>query len=90
MFGLQAQAKQMEKRGEQRSRMLKGGTLSFNKGYGALECVVRNVSDHGARLAFGDTGAVPPQFSLRIGPDGEWRAATVRWRTMTDVGVSLA
>lgn len=79
-----------ERRVEQRSRMLKGGTLSFNRGYGALECVVRNLSAHGARLSFGDTSAVPPQFSLRVGPAGQWRQAEVRWRSMTEVGVALA
>lgn len=79
-----------ERRADQRSRMLKGGTLRFNRGYGALECVVRNVSENGARLAFGETSAVPPQFELRVGPDGEWRQAEVRWRTLTDVGVALA
>ncbi|MBX3531057.1 MAG: PilZ domain-containing protein [Rhizobiaceae bacterium] len=82
-------APEAERRGEQRSRMLKGGTLSFNKGYGALECVVRDLSAHGARLRFGDTSAVPQQFSLRVGTGGEWRNAEVRWRTMTDVGVAL-
>jgi hypothetical protein len=90
MFGLQAEAGQVEKRAEQRGRVLKGGTLSFNRGYGALECVVRNVSVHGAKLSFGETGAVPQQFSLRIGPDGEWRQAEVRWRGLTEVGVSLS
>jgi hypothetical protein len=90
MFSTSAQARQDERRGEERRRMLKGGTLSFNKGYGALECVVRNLSAHGARLSFGDGSAVPPHFSLRVGPDGAWRQAEVRWRTMTEVGVALA
>jgi hypothetical protein len=89
MFAISREPRQNEQRQEQRSRVLKGGTLSFNRGYGALECVVRNVSAHGAKLSFGETGAVPQQFSLRIGPDGEWRQAEVRWRGMTEVGVSL-
>jgi hypothetical protein len=78
-----------ERRADQRSRTLKGGTLRFNRGYGALECVVRNVSEGGARLAFGDTTAVPHDFELRVGVDGAWRSAEVRWRTLTDVGIAL-
>mgnify|MGYP001405699690 CR=1 FL=1 len=69
-----------ERRGAHRQRIFKGGVLRFNRGYGALECVVRDVSERGALLVFGDTAAVPSQFDLRVGPAGEWRAASVRWR----------
>jgi hypothetical protein len=78
-----------DRRGMARHRVLKGGMLSFNKGYGALECVVRNLSDSGARLAFGDTAAVPPRFGLRISGHDMVRDAQVRWRTLTDVGVEF-
>lgn len=77
-----------ERRTEQRRRVLKGGLLTFNRGFGALECRVRNQSDGGALLNFGDTAAVPPSFTLRIGGDGP-RFATVRWRSLSDIGVSL-
>lgn len=77
-----------ERRASPRRRVLKGGTLSFNKGYGALECVVRNESGNGALLNFGETSAVPPAFTLTI-KGGEARAAQVRWRTMTLVGVEF-
>ena len=78
-----------DRRGIERRRVLKGAKLSFNKGYGAFECLVRNVSDGGARLTFGETSAVPPQFDLLISGDDVVRRATVRWRTMTALGVSF-
>ena len=78
-----------ERRAEPRHRVFKGGALSFNEGYGALECVVRNLSEHGARLRFGDTPAVPPRFMLRVSGEGRSRHAHVRWRSLTDVGVAL-
>ena len=68
---------------------MSSGTLTFNKGYGALECLVRNLSAHGARLHFGETAAVPPRFDLRIAGDDRIRVAHVRWRTMQDVGVEF-
>ncbi len=77
------------RRAESRFRVFKGATLTFNRGYGALECVVRNRSEHGARLSFGDASAVPPQFDLRIAGEGAAHRARVCWRTMTQVGVSL-
>lgn len=81
--------KQEERRTEPRQRVLKGATLSFNKGYGALECLVRNLSPKGALLAFGDTAAVPPAFDLRISGQNGPRPAHVRWRTLTLVGVEF-
>lgn len=77
-----------DRRAEQRNRTFKGGLLTFNRGFGALECIVRGRSEHGARLSFGDATAVPPTFTLRIGAEGP-RFATVRWRAGTDVGVAL-
>jgi len=79
-----------ERRREQRQRVFKGGSLRFNRGYGALECVVRNLSVHGARLAFGDTTAVPAHFDLQVSGEPAARAAHVRWRTLTDIGVEFA
>lgn len=78
-----------DRRAEPRRRVLKSGALAFNNGYGALECVVRNLSAHGAKLEFGDTAAVPPRFGLRVSGEGGARLAHVRWRTMTAVGVEL-
>ncbi|MFI0846405.1 PilZ domain-containing protein [Mesorhizobium sp. IMUNJ 23232] len=78
-----------DRRGIERRRVLKGARLTFNKGYGSFECVVRNVSDSGARLTFGDTSAIPSQFDLLISGEDHARRATVRWRTMTALGVSF-
>lgn len=77
-----------ERRRAPRRRVLKGGKLSFNRGFGAMECVVRNISDDGARLVFGETLAVPPRFTLTIGGD-EPREAEVRWRSQKEIGVRL-
>lgn len=78
-----------ERRREMRRRAFKGATLVFNGGYGAFECVVRNMSEHGARLNFGDASAVPACFDLTISGDGRSRPANVRWRSLTDVGVEF-
>lgn len=78
-----------ERRGRLRRRALKGGLLRFNRGYGALECVVRDISEGGARLAFGEALAVPSRFELRVGVDGNWRPVTVRWCRGNLVGVSF-
>ena len=54
----------VERRAEIRRKALKGGLVAFNKGYSAYECVVRNVSQHGARLVFADIAAVPHEKDI--------------------------
>jgi len=78
-----------ERRAVSRHRVFKGATLSFNGGYGAMECVVRNVSDLGALLRFGDATGVPPGFDLHISGEIQIRPAHVRWRRGQDVGVAF-
>lgn len=77
-----------ERRSTIRRRVLKGAIVSFNQGYSTFECVVRNVSDDGARLSFGETFALPNQFWLTIAEQAP-RKVEIRWRTLTAVGVSL-
>lgn len=79
-----------ERRTEQRRRVLKGGTLRFNRGYGAIEGVVRNESAKGAMLSLGETAGVPAAFDLYVAGNAEPRHANVRWRTATLVGVEFA
>lgn len=78
-----------ERRAVIRRRVLKGGTLRFNRGYGAMECVVRNQSVGGALLFFGDSSGVPQNFDLSIAGDPP-RRAEVKWRGLVAMGVALA
>lgn len=79
-----------ERRSQPRHRVLKGAIIRFNKGYGAFECVVRNLSENGAKLTFGETSAVPAAFELKIAGDERMREAHIRWRSLDSVGVSFA
>ena len=63
--------------------------VSARSDQGLVECVVRNLSSKGARLAFANVAAVPAKFQLKVGPSGDWRNATVRWRRGNEVGVSF-
>ncbi|MDN5929069.1 MAG: PilZ domain-containing protein [Hyphomicrobiales bacterium] len=79
-----------ERRSQPRRRVLKGAIIRFNKGYGAFECVVRNLSESGAKLTFGETSAIPVAFDLKIAGDEQVRPARIRWRSPDSVGVSFA
>ncbi len=78
-----------ERRGEIRYRAMRSGKLSFDGGNVAMECVVRNLSANGARIAMSDTTVVPSRFDLVISGDDRVRDAHVRWRAPTVIGVVL-
>lgn len=78
-----------ERRRERRHRVLKGATVSFNRGYGALQCVVRNMTENGAMLAFGETTGLPAEFDMRMADSDETRRARICWRKPQMVGVEF-
>jgi hypothetical protein len=78
----------VERRASQRRRVLKGATLTFNRGYSAFECVVRNQSDGGARLSLAETFAIPATFSLAIAGEKDAHVAHVVWRKSDEMGVT--
>lgn len=78
-----------ERRAERRKRVLKGATITFNRGYGALQCVARNMTDKGAMLAFGDTAGVPAKFEIQFAHEDGKRKAHVRWRKPDLLGVEF-
>ncbi len=78
-----------ERRAGLRRRVLKGATLTFNRGFSAFECVVRNQSAGGALLSLAETFSLPAQFELLISGDDTLRRARVRWRSMIALGVEF-
>ena len=65
------------------------GEIVFNGGASALDCLVRNFSDHGCRLVMSNTVRVPAWFTLRIKDDGRRLPVRVRWRDDASVGVEF-
>jgi PilZ domain len=78
-----------DRRTGQRHRVLKGGTLHFNKGYSSLECVVRDLSETGARIQMGETFGVPSRFTMSISGEDERIEASLRWRNSRSIGLSF-
>ncbi|NNF79585.1 MAG: PilZ domain-containing protein [Rhizobiales bacterium] len=73
-----------------RRRALKAGIVSFNNGNITLPCVVRDISETGAKLKV-DTGRHPPdRFQLQIELDGLSANCTVVWRNEQHIGVEFA
>jgi hypothetical protein len=79
----------MERRRYPRGRSYYGGLIAFNARKSTIDCVVRNFSHAGAKIAM--TGAVllPDNFDLAIAcKDTAFRAHLV-WRSKSEAGVAF-
>lgn len=85
----QGNAAAIDERRERRRKVLKGGTIRFNGGYGAMQCLVRNLSEGGAMLEFGETLGVPVHFDLAIDGTNGSRPARLRWRSERMAGIEF-
>jgi len=78
----------LQQRNSQRRRSLIGAQIISNNGFSTLDCLVRDMSDTGARLKVENSVTIPEQFSLTLS-DGRSFMATVRWRRVDTIGVSF-
>jgi hypothetical protein len=76
-----------DRRSIHRSRTCLEGRVAFDNGQSALDCLVRNLSQDGARIALSDTAAIPDAFEVVIPRKGEIRRARIIWKDETEAGV---
>ena len=77
-----------ERRLYYRRRVRREAIIHFNRGYGAFEASVRNQTSHGVCIDIPNTLGVPTRFDLTISSIRVGKAR-VRWRSSTQLGVSL-
>jgi hypothetical protein len=70
-----------------RQRVLKPGTIEFNGG--AIDCVVRNISQTGAALEVASPMGIPNEFNLLVSGDHTSRRCQVAWRSEKRIGVAF-
>lgn len=54
----------------------------------SLPCIVRNVSDGGAKLEFNHVGGIPQSFDLLV-PGHRPQRCKVAWRALREMGVQF-
>ncbi len=69
-----------------RRKQLKSGIIAFHERHSTLPCIVREISDSGARLEV-DQAHVPDTFELIIELDGLEADCAVMWRRGQRLGV---
>jgi hypothetical protein len=73
-------------RSNQRRRILKSGKIGFNGG-GAIDAMVRNLSETGALLHVESILDIPNDFTLFIDADNFKRQCKIVWRNPTKIAV---
>ena len=68
-----------------RQRVLKAATIEF--GGGAIDCIIRNLSETGAALDVTSPIGIPDDFKLVQKSDQSIRRCRVVWRKKTRIGV---
>ena len=76
-----------EQRRLPRQRVLKGAIIFFNQERSSVDCVVRNLTTTGARLALESTNFVPDRFDLLIKQEHQLYPAELVWRGAKDIGI---
>ena len=78
-----------ERRTLLRQRSFLQGRLYFNNRRSSLDCLVRDISDQGAKLKVSDSIAIPEFVELHIPNKDETYRAKVQWRTGFEIGVTF-
>lgn len=78
-----------ERRHHTRNRTFIGAQIIFNQRQSTLDCMVRNLSEHGALLVLSDAVATPELFELYFPLKRESRMARARWRDGARQGIEF-
>ncbi|MBR0555857.1 PilZ domain-containing protein [Ciceribacter sp. L1K23] len=77
-----------DRRRHVRMRALKAASLILDNKQSTFDCVIRNLSEAGARIALETTINLPDRFFVQLS-DGTRRHCEVRWRLAKELGVSF-
>jgi hypothetical protein len=77
-----------QRRGAERRKTLLTGKVVFNDMASVFDCVVRDMSESGARIKLAAPVQVPPVFGLRL-TDGRYYRCKVRRRAALELGVEF-
>jgi PilZ domain len=76
-------------RGTRRLRTLLGATITFNQGGSTVDCLIRDISESGARLAVPEQVTLPAAFELIIPHRKQRWQVQMLWRRSDVVGVQF-
>jgi hypothetical protein len=78
-----------ERRSGSRQKSFLQGRIFFNNRRTSVDCLIRDFSEHGARLKFSGMTATPDVVELYIPNKDESYRAKVQWRNADEIGVGF-
>jgi hypothetical protein len=78
-----------ERRQNARQRSFLRGCIYFNNRRSAVDCLIRDISDNGARAIFSSTVQIPDVVDLYIPQKEQTLRAVVQWRHGDEVGLAF-
>jgi prefoldin subunit 5 len=84
------QAASSERRISKRKRTLLAAKIVFADGASTVDCVIRDLSETGARIRVGSFATLPEDFRLVITGRGEALSAHMVWSHGDEIGVDLS
>jgi hypothetical protein len=79
----------LDRRQRARNKVFFGGVAAINEPGSTVDCVVRNISEHGACVEFDSAAKLPDEISLTIPRKGRSFLARMIWRHANKVGLAL-
>jgi hypothetical protein len=79
-----------ERRTSRRQKSFLRGVVYFNKRRTEMACMVRDLSEDGARIVLSQTIPIPDVIELQIPQREEMVAARVQWRRADEIGLAFA
>jgi hypothetical protein len=80
---------QREQRSTERIRSFLRAQITYNNRMTTIDCIIKNYSAGGAKIALSDTLAVPSEFDLYIPAKQRSHHARLVWRDKDSIGVSF-
>ncbi len=78
-----------ERRRSERAKSLLKAKIVFNNRMTSYDCVIKNISTHGAKIAVDQSLIIPSEFELVIPIKGKTHRARLRWRDAEGMGVEF-
>lgn len=72
-----------------RQRSFLQGRIFFNKGRSSIDCLIRDISETGAKLVFSDSVVIPDVVDLYIPNKDETHRVRIQRRVGDEVGVAF-
>lgn len=82
-------AKGIEGRRSERVRSFLRARILFNNGASTIDCTIKNISAHGAKIDVDHAMSVPSEFDLEVPQRSRTYRARMMWRAADSVGVEF-